>query len=94
MRMIGVASYNLLLVASGVAIGGVEATPKIWDIAAVWTIIKAAGGDFVFLGDNPVFPLQSGKDYGEVSIPSLGLSRTELIPKFLPLVECVLNQSK
>jgi len=91
MRMIGVASYNLLLIASGVAIGGVEATPKIWDIAAAWTIIKAAGGDFVFLDGSPMFPLQAGKDYGKVSIPSLGLSRTELIPKFVPLVECVLS---
>ncbi len=93
-RMLGVASYNLLLVASGVAIGGVEATPKIWDIAAVWTIIKAAGGDFVFLGDSSIFPLQAGQNYGKVSIPSLGLSRRELVPTFKPLVECVLNRSK
>ena len=91
-RMLGVASYNLLLVASGVAIGGVEATPKIWDIAAVWTIIKAAGGDFVFLDGNPLFPLQPGKDYAQLAIPSLGISRSELILKFKPLVECVLRQ--
>lgn len=92
-RMIGVASYNLLLVASGVAIGGVEATPKIWDIAAVWTIIKAAGGDFVFLDGNSLFPLQPGKDYAKLAIPSLGISRSELIPTFKPLVECVLDRS-
>ena len=92
-RMIGVASYNLLLVAAGVAIGGVEATPKIWDIAAVWAIIKAAGGEFVFLDDNPVFPLQVGQDYGKVSFPSLGICRAELIPMFKPLVECVVKKS-
>jgi myo-inositol-1(or 4)-monophosphatase len=91
-RMIGVASYNLLLVAAGAAIGGVEATPKIWDIAAVWVIIKAAGGEFVFLNDHPVFPLQVGQDYGKNSIPSLGISRAELIPVFKPLVKCVTNQ--
>jgi len=93
-RMLGVASYNLLLVAAGVAIGGVEATPKIWDIAAVWVILKAAGGDLVFLGDKPIFPLQPGQDYGEVPIPSLGICRSELIPKFKPLVECVLTSKK
>ena len=70
--MLGVASYNLLLVAAGVAVGGVEATPKIWDIAAAWVIIKAAGGEFVFIDDKFSFPLQTGKDYGKVSIPSLG----------------------
>ena len=92
-RMIGVASYNLLLVAAGVAIGGVEATPKIWDIAAVWVIIKAAGGEFVFLDDHPVFPLKVGQDYGKSSIPSLGICRAELIPVFQPLVECVTHQA-
>ena len=42
-RMLGVATYNLLTVASGVSLGAVEATPKIWDIAAVWAITQAAG---------------------------------------------------
>ncbi len=93
-RMLGVASYNLLLVAAGVAIGGVEATPKIWDIAAVWVIIQAAGGDFVFIDDKSRFPLQPGQDYSQVSLPSLGICRSELIPKFKPLVECVLPASK
>jgi myo-inositol-1(or 4)-monophosphatase len=92
-RMLGVASYNLLLVAAGIAVGGVEATPKIWDIAAAWVIIKAAGGEFVFLDDQFEFPLQHGRDYGKVSIPSLGLCRSELISKFRPLVECVLVKS-
>ncbi|MBO1346009.1 MAG: inositol monophosphatase family protein [Hormoscilla sp. GUM202] len=45
-RMLGVATYNLLTVAAGIAIGGVEATPKIWDIAAVWAILQAAGGEW------------------------------------------------
>ncbi|MGF1541331.1 MAG: inositol monophosphatase family protein [Pleurocapsa sp.] len=91
-RMIGVASYNLLLVATGAVIGGVEATPKIWDIAAAWVIIKAAGGDFVFLQDNSVFPLDVGQNYGKTSFPCLGISRSELIPVFLPLVQPVVEQ--
>lgn len=90
-RMIGVASYNLLLVASGAAIGGVEATPKIWDIAAAWVIIKAAGGEFVFLKENSVFPLQAGKNYGKTSFPSLGICRSELASEFKPLVRCVVS---
>ena len=91
-RMLGVASYNLVLVAAGVAMGGVEATPKIWDIAAAWVIIKAAGGDLVSIDDNPVFPLRSGRNYGTLSLPSLGICRSELIPKFKPLVECILHK--
>ena len=91
-RMIGVASYNLLLVAAGAAIGGVEATPKIWDIAAVWVIIKAAGGDFVFLKTEPVFPLKIGQNYGKTSFPCLGICRSELIPEFQPLVQRVVTR--
>ena len=90
-RMLGVASYNLLLVAAGVAVGGVEATPKIWDIAAAWVVVKAAGGEFVFIDNKFEFPLKSGEDYGRVSIPSLGLCRSELTDQFVPLVECVVH---
>jgi myo-inositol-1(or 4)-monophosphatase len=85
-RSIGVASYNLALVACGASLGGVEATPKIWDIAAVWAILQGAGGAFVHLEPNPVFPLKIGKDYGSRPFPSLALSRIELSPIFKPLV--------
>jgi myo-inositol-1(or 4)-monophosphatase len=91
-RMIGVASYNLLLVAAGAAIGGVEATPKIWDIAAAWVIVKAAGGEFVFLDPDPVFPLEVGTNYSDRSLPSLAICRSELVGKFKPLVEVTSNK--
>jgi myo-inositol-1(or 4)-monophosphatase len=84
-RMIGVASYNLLLVADGTALGGVEATPKAWDLAAVWAIVQAAGGVFISLG-KPIFPLKVGVNYGERSFPSLVMARSDLVPVFLPLV--------
>jgi myo-inositol-1(or 4)-monophosphatase len=87
--MIGVASYNLLLVAAGAAIGGVEATPKIWDIAAAWVIVKAAGGEFVFLDPDPVFPLEVGTNHGDRSLPSLAICRSELVSQFKPLVEVI-----
>lgn len=88
-RMIGVASYNLLLVACGAALGGVEATPKVWDIAAVWVIIQAAGGALISLNDQPIFPLVIGKDYGSHSFPCLAVSQEKLVPLFKPLVDCV-----
>ncbi len=88
-RMIGVATYNILLVACGAALGGVEATPKIWDIAAVWAILQAAGGVFVSLEPEPVFPLTKGKNYGKRPFPCLVVSRQELVPIFKPLVEFI-----
>lgn len=91
-RMIGVASYNILLVANGAAVGGVEATPKIWDIAAVWVILQAAGGKFVHLDDKQAFPLQVGTNYGKASFPTLALSRSELVETFKPLTSVVLEK--
>lgn len=85
-RLIGVASYNILLVACGASLGGVEATPKIWDIAGAWPIIHAAGGVFVSLSEEQIFPLQVGHNYGNHSLPCLTVSREELIPVFKPFL--------
>lgn len=86
-RMLGVASYNLLTVAAGAALGGVEATPKIWDIAAVWTIVQAAGGAWHSLEPAPIFPLQVGQDYGQRSYPTLAVSQDQFVAVFLPWVQ-------
>ena len=88
-RMIGVASYNLLLVAAGASLGGVEATPKIWDIAAAWVILQAAGGVFVHLEPESVFPLEVNQDYGLRPFPCLASSSDELVSLFKPLVEFI-----
>lgn len=91
-RMLGVATYNLLTVATGATLGGVEATPKIWDIAAIWSIIQAAGGTWLPLEAQPIFPLQPGQDYGHRAYPTLVVSQPEWVNTFLPLVE-FLNRS-
>ncbi|MBW4575534.1 MAG: inositol monophosphatase family protein [Aphanothece sp. CMT-3BRIN-NPC111] len=88
-RMLGVASYNFLAVGSGTALGGVEATPKIWDIAGAWAIIQAAGAVWVPLESKPIFPLEVGQDYGKRSFPTLVVSRPELVPVFEPLVQSI-----
>lgn len=85
-RMLGVATYNLLTVAMGAALGGVEATPKIWDIAAVWVIVQSAGGIWLSLEPEPIFPLQTEQDYGSRAYPTLVVSRAEWVETFLPLV--------
>lgn len=88
-RMLGVATYNLLTVASGVSLGAVEATPKIWDIAAVWAIAQAAGASWVELSGQSAFPLTVGKDYSSFPFPTL-VTRPDLVEKFEPLVKVIL----
>jgi myo-inositol-1(or 4)-monophosphatase len=86
-RMLGVATFNLLTVAAGWALGGVEATPKIWDIAAVWVIVQAAGATWTAIAPDPIFPLQVGKDYSDRAYPTLVTSRADLVPLFLAIVK-------
>ncbi|XTZ11568.1 MAG: inositol monophosphatase family protein, partial [cyanobacterium endosymbiont of Rhopalodia inflata] len=90
-RIIGVASYNISLVACGAALGGVEVTPKIWDIAAVWVILRGAGGVFVSLNDDPIFPLKIGQNYGKKPFPCLVASKPELVSFFKPLVQGIIS---
>ncbi|QIZ73113.1 inositol monophosphatase family protein [Oxynema aestuarii] len=85
-RLLGVASYNFLMVANGVTLGGVEATPKIWDIAGVWPIVRAAGGTWVELQSTPIFPLNPGEDYGDRNFPTLVVAHGDLTGVFRPLV--------
>ena len=86
-RMLGMASYNFLTVASGAVLGGVEATPKIWDIAGSWVIVKAAGAVWLPLDSQAIFPLEVGKNYARISYPTLVMNRQELVSIFLPFVE-------
>ncbi|MEY2978275.1 MAG: hypothetical protein RLZZ435_2414 [Cyanobacteriota bacterium] len=81
-RMLGVATYNLLTIASGLCIGGIEATPKVWDIAATWVICQAAGATWHSLQETP-FPLQAGVQYHAASYPCLVLANPAWRDQFL-----------
>lgn len=90
-RMLGSAAYNLLTVAAGVTLGAMEATPKIWDIAAVWAIVQAAGGQWVALDDLLPFPLVVGENYRQRPYPTLAVSQAKWIEQFRSLVQPVVK---
>lgn len=90
-RMLGVASYNLLTVAAGYGLGALEATPKIWDIAGVWPILQAAGATWISLDGHNPFPLTVGENYRDRAYPTLAVSRQALVDQFLPLIQAALR---
>ncbi|MGB3136872.1 MAG: inositol monophosphatase family protein [Nodosilinea sp.] len=90
-RMLGSAAYNLLIVGAGWAVGAVEATPKIWDIAAVWAIVQAAGAAWVPLDDVNPFPLEVGQDYSTRPYPTLATGQAAWVGTFRPLVAGVVK---
>ena len=57
-RSLGCCSLNLAYCAVGLLDGCVDFRVKIWDIAAAYTLLRAAGGEVHFLNGSP-FPLDS-----------------------------------
>ena len=80
-RILGAASYTLCAVARGSAIVGFEATPKLWDIAGGWLLVKEAGGMIETLDGTQPFPLLPGRDYGKCNYPILTAATPEEIKK-------------
>lgn len=71
-RTLGSAAFDLAAVASGVAVASLLVSPKVWDLAAGWLVVREAGAtvDLLFDGD-PLFPLEPGRDYGSRMFPLL-----------------------
>ncbi|MBS1253012.1 MAG: Fructose-1,6-bisphosphatase/inositol-1-monophosphatase [Anaerolineales bacterium] len=70
-RIVGSAAYDFCLAAAGIAVAAMEVTPKVWDMAAGWLLVREAGGVTVQLEGEPMFPLIPGRDYEAVDYPQL-----------------------
>ncbi|MEZ4833052.1 MAG: inositol monophosphatase family protein [Caldilineaceae bacterium] len=78
-RMLGSAAYHLLTVATGAALAGIESTPKVWDLAAAYVVLTAAGGVAAHTDGTPIFPLSPvHEDYVAKSKPVLAAGSQRL----------------
>ncbi|HEY61691.1 MAG TPA: inositol monophosphatase [Anaerolineae bacterium] len=88
-RIFGSAAFDVCAVASGRAILAFNATPKIWDFAGSWVIIREAGGEIATLNGAEPFPLVPNHDYKDASYPLLATpsaivfkyAKTHILPK-------------
>ncbi len=80
-RIMGSSAYSFCMVARGSALMGFDATPKIWDLSAVWILIEESGGFIHSFEDLPVFPLSTGVDYSITSFPVLAAATPALMEK-------------
>jgi len=87
-RVIGCASYDLLLVARGVCTLGCLINPHIWDIAGGYLVIQEAGGVVAPLISEapPPFPLQPRRDYGRQAFPTLSGANAEVFHQGEPSI--------
>ena len=78
-RILGSSTYTLSMVARGLALLGLDATPKIWDLAAAWLLVEEAGGIMSeFEGLRP-FPLSPNVDYSTTSYTTLAAATQQLL---------------
>jgi myo-inositol-1(or 4)-monophosphatase len=80
-RILGSAAYSLCMVGLGAALIGFEATPKIWDIAGPWLLVKEAGGVIEPFSGKPPFPISSSINYENEKYPTLAAATPELMIK-------------
>ena len=83
LRMFGVASTNMAGVALGQSLGALEASPKIWDLAAAWLVLEELGCPVEPLAGHP-FPASPGAQLATVSYPLLTVAAPSLFPIFRP----------
>ncbi len=89
-RLLGVASLNLVSVAMGQTVAALEATPKIWDLAAAWLVLTELGCPVQWLSREPA-GIPSGTDLGSADFPVLAADRPETLATFMPWAEALLD---
>lgn len=87
-RLLGVASLNLVSVAMGQTVAALEATPKIWDLAASWLVLSELHCSVRWLAHDPA-AVAAGKDLGCTDFPVLVADRPETLARFLPWAEAL-----
>ena len=89
-RLLGVASLNLVSVAMGQTIAALEATPKVWDLAAAWLVLDELGCPIRWLDSDPA-QLSPGQDVAEVGFPMLAAGSWAHLARFLPWGEALVQ---
>ncbi len=91
-RLLGVSSLNMTSVAIGQTIAALEATPKIWDIAAAWLILEELNCLINWLETNPK-DILSGTDLTSVNFPLLTASSEDQLNNMLPWASALIQDS-
>ena len=89
-RLLGVASLNLVSVAMGQTVAALEATPKIWDLAASWLVLHELGCPLRWLSQSPE-GLTAGTDLSHTDFPVLVADRPATLERFMPWAEALLE---
>ena len=87
-RLLGVASLNLVSVAMGQTVSALEATPKIWDLAAAWLVLTELDCPIRWLVRSPE-AITAGADLSTADFPVLAADRPETLARFMPWADAL-----
>lgn len=87
-RLLGVASLNMVSVAMGQTVAALEARPKIWDLAAAWLVLSELGCPLRWLARDPA-GIPAGTDLSEVDFPVLVADSLRTLDRFMPWAEAL-----
>lgn len=87
-RLLGVASLNLVSVAMGQTVAALEATPKIWDLAAAWLVLNELDCPMRWLQLSPEV-MEVGSDLAKTDFPLLVARNQDTLERFLPWAEAL-----
>ena len=85
-RLLGVASLNLVSVAMGQTVAALEASPKIWDLAASWLVLSELQCSMRWLARSPQ-GIAPGTDLSSTDFPVLVADSPATLERFLPWAE-------
>ncbi|MFN9644853.1 MAG: inositol monophosphatase family protein [Cyanobacteriota bacterium] len=88
-RMFGVASLNLVSVALGQTIAALEATPKIWDLAAAWLVLGELSCSLHWIQRDPA-TVAPGTDLTDLGFPVLAADGEATLRRFRPWSDALL----
>jgi myo-inositol-1(or 4)-monophosphatase len=77
-RIMGSSAYSFCMVARGAALLALDATPKIWDLAAAWLLVEEAGGIIRPFETGQFFPISMDIDYSSTSWTILSAATSKL----------------
>ncbi|MFN9623586.1 MAG: inositol monophosphatase family protein [Cyanobacteriota bacterium] len=90
LRMYGVASLNLASVALGQTVAALEATPKIWDLAAAWLVLRELSCAVHWIAGDPA-RVASGTDLTAMGFPVLAADGEETLRRYRPWADALLS---
>jgi myo-inositol-1(or 4)-monophosphatase len=87
-RLLGVASLNMVSVAMGQTVAALEATPKIWDLAAAWLVLSELECPLRWLVQSPE-GIPAGSDLTQVDFPVLAAASPATLATFMPWADAL-----